>query len=202
MSNKFRSFLPGKLELWSLVFIAGAILVLGNITLFLTYYGLSGSSNLLNEQLSHRVKSGLEVVDSFSITPTVVTFLTWVIAGIIVLSLGHAIANMSQTIKFEREVSSNSYIHPQNFRRGTYWRNIVVGTVWSFILLVCLAAGILLYLAFVIPISYSYTQQFLLTLHLRDVPYMLLGIFIMFTGTLLLYLLGKATYVHYRLSQN
>jgi hypothetical protein len=200
MSKSSKLILPGTFELWCLTVASLAILLVGNMRFLLARYGLVESSELINTQINARLKTGLHLLDSFSATATAITFVLWVLAGIITISLVNTFAHASEVLRFEQDVSSNKFIHPRNFDPRRYWRHIFVGTVWSFILFCMLALGVVLYMAIVIPVSFSFIQRFLLSLHLGDIPYMLLGLGAVFGGTVVIYMLIKSIVLQHRVA--
>jgi hypothetical protein len=154
----------------------------------------------VHDQLAHRVASGLDVLDNFTFTPAIVTFVTWGLIGLVLFSLVQSLMRASGTLQFERDLSSNRYIHPQNFKRSTFWRHIIIDTTISFALLAVLAASAIMYLLFIVPVGFAYVQRVLVQFSLSNMLVCLVGAFTIFSGTLLLYLLLKITVVHYRFS--
>jgi len=186
-----RPFLLSKFELWCLSLSSLGLLIVGNARLFLERYGLVSSSHVVGQELSGHFTSGLGVLDSFSITPGLVTLIVWGGIGMIIFSLTQAIMRASAAVSYQRELSSNRFVHPAGFDRQTYWRQILKHTALSFGLLALLALATALYLLFVIPVSFYYTQTFLLAVSLNHLPSLLVGLFAALVGTTVLYYIAK-----------
>jgi hypothetical protein len=200
MNTSYRQLVPSAFEVWCVSLGALALLVAGNAKIFLQRYDLISSSAVVHQQLSSTVGSGLGVLDSYSFTPGLVTFMTWGIIGLFTFSLVQAFVRASGVIKFEREVGSNRYVHPQNFSQDSYWKRIVTDSAVSFALLVLLGVVAMMYLLFVIPVGFIYAQRFLLHAQVGTIVSLLLGVFTVFVGTAILYLLLKLVILHHRFS--
>jgi hypothetical protein len=198
--NYFR-VLPSTLEIWWVSFAVVILLVAGNAKLFLQRYDLIDSSALIHSQLSSKVTSGLNVLDSFGFTSSVVTFVVWAFVGVLVLSIMQACMHFSRTMQHHRELASNEYSHPENFNREHYLKQAAVGTALSFAFTSLLVTSLILYLLYVVPVAFSYVRQFLLDASIGHVIALLLGIFTAFVGTMLLYVVFKLVLRQYRASQ-
>jgi hypothetical protein len=200
MRTKERQLFLSTFELWCIALVSLALLIAGSAQVFLERYGLIGSSAEIHRQLTSQVSSGLSVLDSFTVTPAVVTFITWGLIGLVLFSVIQAAARASGIVRFERDLSSNRYVHPQNFDRATYWRRIVTDTLLSFVLLALLVAAAVMYVVFAVPVSFVYVQRFLLHVSLPHTLDLLAGLFTIFVGTTALYWLIKLAAWHHHLA--
>jgi len=196
-----RLIIPTTFELWCVACCAAALLLAGNAKLLLEHYNLISSSTVVGQELSDRFTSGLGVLDSFSLTPGLVTFTVWGAIGLIVFSLAQAVLRASNALHYERDLGSNRYVHPESFSRERYWQRVAQDSLASFGLLCLLAVAGGFYLLCIVPVSFFYLQGFLLHLSLSRLMNALLGIFTAFAGTLGLYIILKLVLWHHRRSR-
>jgi hypothetical protein len=197
MRSPFSRLVPNSAEVGGIAFASLLIVLIGNAKDLLNYYGLISSSDVIQSQLSSSFGSGLSKLDSFSVTPTVVTFGIWGLVGLTTLSIVQAILRVTGEIAYEKQVSSNDYIHPGNFSRQSYWAQITFHTLISLALWVLLAGVALAYLFGVIPLGFTYARHFLLHATLPGIGYLLLGLTLVFVGTLALYTCLKLVMRHH-----
>jgi len=197
-STEKHSFLT-TYELWWVALTALALLLIGNARFLLERLGLINASSVVHQQVAQTVGTGLGRLDTFTITPTVVTFLVWGGAGLILFSIIQGLLRASGTVQFERDLSSDRYIHPAGFSRASYWRRVIENTVISFVLLALLVTGAVGYVVYITPVSIDYLQVFLLNISLHTLPDLLASILVACTGTLVLYCLLKLAIWHHRL---
>ncbi len=200
MRAKYGQLLPSLFELWYVVLGSFGLLVVGCAKAVMQHYGVIGASVYVNQHLSTTIGDGLQYVDSFTFTPGLITFLTWSIIGMLLFSFIQALLRATGTLQFERDVSSNRYVHPVSFNRKRYWHNILSDITMSLGLLIALIFYSTMYLLFIVPVSFSYTQHFLLNTSLSNLPLFFLGVFTIFAGSLLLYTIVKAFIWHHRIS--
>jgi len=201
MQKRNRSLVLSNLEVWSVSLVALALLLAGESHLLLQKLGLMSSSAIVSGQVSSKVGSGLQVLDSFRITAGLVTFMVWGVVGLITLSIIRGIMQATGTIKFESELSSNRYVHPQGFDRDRFWKRVVVDTTLSFVLLLLLIAGAVAYVAIALPFSLNHARRFILSLSASTIINLLVGFVIIIFSTLALYYLLKLVMWHHRVSQ-
>lgn len=185
-------------ELWCVGLATLALLIGGNARLFLEHYGLLGSSEIVGHQLSNRFTDGLSLIDAFTLTPEVVTFLTWAIIGLVLFSIAQAVRRASANIALTEELGTDRYIHPDNFDRRRYWRQVAIDAGISLVLLLLALTGAALYMLLVVPVGFMYVQDFLLTLKAAQLVDLTLGLFVTYIGGLVLYFIAKATVRHYQ----
>jgi hypothetical protein len=202
MRSNENPFFPTIYELGYVGIATLAVLIAGNAKALLEHFGLISSSDVVGDRVSTTVGSGLKVIDAFSATPGLVTFITWGIIGLILFSLVQAFIRASGEIEFEREVGSSRFIHPANFRRDRYWRTILFNAFLSFGLIVFLLISIVLYILFVVPIASLYLQRFLILSTASRLLALLVSLFIISVGTFALYCILKAVLWQYRASHH
>jgi uncharacterized BrkB/YihY/UPF0761 family membrane protein len=178
-------------ELWCVALCSLTLLLGGDAKILLARLGLVSSADVVGRQLSGQVTSGLSALDSLSLTPGLVTLIVWGAVGMVIYSFIQALQRASASVKDTREVSSNRFIHPKNFDRRAYWRQVLVHTGASFGLLLLLALLAGLYLFYAIPVGFYYTQVFIQQMGVSQVPNLLLGLFVVLTGTTALYYVIK-----------
>jgi hypothetical protein len=191
-------FLPSTFELWCVGFATLALLIAGNAKLFLEHYGLLGSSEVVGKQLSNRFSSGLSLLDSLSLTPEVVTFLTWAVVGLVLFSIAQALRRASENVALTEQLGTDRYIHPDNFSRRGYWQHIAIDASVSLVLILLTLTATALYILLVVPVGFMYVQDFLLTLGLGQLVDLGLGLFVTYAGGIVLYLLTKVTVRHHQ----
>jgi len=201
MPKSYRHILPSSFELWCVGFAALGLLIAGNAKLLLEHLGIIDSSVVVRSQLVSHVNDGLKTIDSLNATPAFVTFITWGIIGLVLLSLLQALYHTSRTLEYERELGTNEYVHPQGFNPKGYWRHLAVNTIVSLCLFSAFIVAAALFVLFVVPVGFAYTQQLIIDPSLQNIGTFLLGAFTIFAGTALLYLLGKVLVWHHRVSQ-
>lgn len=200
MQKIFKRALPSGIELGYVALAAFALLLVGNAKFILQRYGLIGPSALVQRQLAHGVGSGLQYLDSFNITAGAVNFIIWSLVGLVGFSVVQALLKATGIIRFERDLSSNRYVHPQNFDRKVYWRHIVTDAAISFILLALLAAVTALYVVIIVPTALNYTQQFIISSDMSHLGSLAIGAVTAFAGTFVVYALWKLVVWHHRAS--
>ncbi len=201
MHNRFIHLLPNGAELIGTIFATFLIVLLGNGKDLLARYGLSSSSAVVQQHIGNSFGSGLTKLDSFRFTNGVVTFGIWAIVGLVSLSVLQAVLRVSSEVSYEKEVGSSHYVHPTNFSRSAYWRQLLLNAFFSFgsLLLLCFMIGV--YLFAILPQGFTYARRFLLHVTVPSVGYLLTGLAIVFIGTLALYICIKLVIVHHRYSK-
>lgn len=195
--SSFSLLKPNSAEIIGTAFAALFIVLVGNARDLLQHYGLTSSTEVVQSQLSASFGSGLSKLDTFSLTPTVVTFGIWGLVGFATLSIIQAIVHVTAEITYEKEVSSNDYVHPSNFSRNGYWAQIALHTLVSLALWILLAVTILTYLFGVVPQGFTYARRFLLHMTVPGAGYFLAGLLLIFLGTLALYVAAKLVVRHH-----
>lgn len=137
------------------------VILLGNTKQLIEYYGLSTSGQIIKQNTSQAVATGLGKLDQFSFTDKVVTFMVWAIIGVLCFSIVQVIARFYRDFEIEEEVSSNRYIHPATFVRAVFWRQVILDFIGLLFCLVVLGAALYCLLAYVLPVTLTYTSTFL-----------------------------------------
>lgn len=192
--------LPSALETGGIVFLSIMILLVGNAKDLLERYGLLSSSQIVKDRLAHGVDHGLTKLDSFRATNGVVTFVVWGAVGLVTFSFVQALLRASNQIRYEKQLSSNEYVHPANFNRRAYWRQIVRNGLVSFLLLACLVVALLFYIALMIPLSFLHARRFLLQPSAAHISELVIGLVVLAASTYIVYALLKITVIHHRRS--
>jgi hypothetical protein len=199
--QKLSRLFPSAPEVWGIAFATLVLLLIGNGKDLLQRYGLVQSSQVVKNQLGHGIGSGLGILDSFTVTRSIVNFALWGVVGLIAFSFVHTLLTASNRLQEEKELSSNAYVHPEGFRRDSFWHHIVLHTVTSFGLLVLSAAVIVTYLFWVFPRSSARAGRFLLHLTPGHVTDLLIGLVSLFIGTYVVYVVLKLALRHHRVSR-
>ena len=201
MKHKQRTVWPSALETWGVAFFALVIIVLGNTQDLLQRYNLISSSRVVHDQLSKGVTHGLRTLDSFAVTQNATTFIVWGLVGLITFSVIQTIWQTSQRVQYEEAVSSNEFIHPQNFNRTTYWQVILTNLVLSIAFLALFFVLAVVYVLFVFPFATHHVGHFLLRPGFSNIPDLLVGLFVGFVSTYALYVAWKLVVWHRRAGQ-
>jgi len=162
MKIHYSRIVPGKFGLISLIALDVVIVVLGNATQMLDYYGLRSSGSVIKDSAGSVVTSGLSKVDSFNFTGPVVTFAIWAIIGVFCFSLVQGIARIYRDIEDDKELSSNDYVHPETFVRRSFWNQVLLDVAGLIGCLSLIFASLYILLVSVLPTSLTDTRPFLL----------------------------------------
>jgi hypothetical protein len=192
--------LPNGIELGYIALTVCVLVIAGSAKLVLERVGLISSATLIGQQVTTRATWGLGVLDTLRFTASVINLIVWGATGLIIYSALQAVVRGLRTIQYERDFDSQRYVHPQNFTRKAYWRQVVVDTFLGFILLVLLVTMAILYTVVIVPASFSYMQRFILKPGLTTVLDPILGLGVAFVGTIALYLIFKLVVRHHRVS--
>lgn len=201
MQKNSRPLLLTSYEAWCASLVAFAVLVAGQGHLILEKLGLMDSSAIVKGQVTSKVGSGLQTLDSFRLTAGLVTFLVWGLVGLVTLSVIRGIMQATGAIKFESELSSNRYVHPQGFNRDRFWRRVIIDTVLSFALLLLLVVGAIAYVVWAVPFSLNHVRSFILETSVTNAIGLALGAVILVATTIAVYYLLKLVLWHHRVSQ-
>lgn len=97
----------------------------------LRHFHLTQAQTLLLDKIGREVGKLLSLLDSFSFTNTVVTFLFWGVVGIVIYGLTTALVRLWQAGEEEKELASDEYIHPNGFSRTHFWRQVIEKEAYS-----------------------------------------------------------------------
>lgn len=122
-------------ELLGAVGTAVAVFFLASVPTIIRHLQLTQAQTLLLDKTEHAITSFLAVLDSFSFTNTVVTFLFWGFIGIIIYGLTTALVRLWQAGEEEKELISDEYVHPAGFSKKQFWRQIIEKEAFSAALL-------------------------------------------------------------------
>ena len=185
-------------EFWWIALAAFVLLIAVDGRTILGRMNLVDASDVVHTQVSQTVGSSLGLLDAFAITPTVITFVVWGVAGLVLFSIIQGMIRAGNAVKFEHDLGSDRYVHPAGFRSGVYWRRLVVSALLSFVLIVLLITAASLYAFTVVPVCAEYTQQFILQPSLLGVLNALLGVVAAIAGAVVVYGLLKLVLWHHR----
>src|SRR4051812_43177128 len=107
MKTQFRHLALTAYEIIFCGFLAIIIIFLANTKGLLNYYGLSSSNDLIKTSAGSVVTDALKVIDSFSATSGVVTFLIWAVVGVVCFGIVEALGSGYQELKLQKQISSN-----------------------------------------------------------------------------------------------
>lgn len=196
---KIDRILPTLFEAAGMFVVASAILIIGNTKSLLDYYSLGSLNEVLQNSAGQAVRSGLDKVDSYSFTYSLVTFLVWAIIGVVCFSIAQVAISVYNELRQEEQVSSNAYIHPRSFRRSLFWKQVLTDLVLSAVGMFGLLGGLFLLLLYVLPISLTYTRSFLVGFEIMRAPWFLIGFFMLYLWMLILTTVLKLTLNRHRL---
>ena len=201
MKQKLLVALPSSLETWGVAFFSVVIAVLGNTHDLLQRYGLISSSRIVHDQLGKGVSQGLHTLDSFAVTQNATTFIVWGLVGLVTFSIIQTIWHTSQRVQYEEAVSSNAYIHPQNFTRRAYWRSIVTDLCLTIAFSALVFVVAVVHVLFAFPFATHHVGHFLLQISISNIPDLLTGLAVGFIATYALYAAWKLALWHHRAGQ-
>jgi hypothetical protein len=166
---------PSTAELWGCVVFGILLGLVGNTHVVLQRYGLSSSAATINDHAGSLLSKGLTQLDSYRFTDTVVTFLVWAAVGLFVLSIIQSLLRAQQEFREHEAVSSNAYIHPQNFSRTIFWQKVVIQSVASFAALILFIAALIICIIYILPLGLVYVQTLVTHVTALNALYALLG---------------------------
>ena len=125
----------GKTEVLSTIGVALTVFFLVTIPTLIRHFHLTHAQTILLDNIGHHITKGLAVLDALSFTNTVVTFLFWGLVGIIIYGFTTVMVRLWQLSQEDKELASDEYIHPADFSRQAYWRQILEKEAFSTVLL-------------------------------------------------------------------
>lgn len=200
MRSSFNRLRPSAIELWYVGFATCLIILIGNGRLLLQRAGLISSAQLIGAQVSIKVLSGTNLLDTFKFTAGAINLLVWGATGLIIYSFLQAFFRGLRTIEYERDFDSGQYVHPQGFTHQAYWRQIVADALLGFILLALLATAAFLFIEIALPDGFAYMHRFILTPTLPTALDMFIGFDIAYIGTLVVYLCLRLVIRHHHVT--
>lgn len=200
MKIRYSRIFPTKFQLICLLVLAVALITLGNAKQMLDHYGLRSSGSVIKDSAGSALTSGLSKIDKFNFTGPVVTFAIWAIIGIFCFSLVQGIARIYHEIEADKELSSNNYIHPDSFARGSFWHRVVLDFAGVFGCLSLIFSGLYGLLAYVLPTSLADARPFLLGVSLGHLGGLALGLLILYAGLAVFWSLLKLFINRHRLA--
>jgi hypothetical protein len=186
MKINLKYIVPTKEEVATAGVISLFIVLLSNSKRLLSYYGLQSTDEVIKTNAGNAVTGGLQVLDSFSLTNSVVTFLIWAVVGIICFALVESLAGAYGELKLERQITSNRYIHPTNFSNGKFWRGVFYNTLSLFFGLTLLAVATMFFMLVILPSGLAYSRSFLFLPSAQNALYLLIGLMVLSVGLLLI----------------
>lgn len=107
-----------------LSFLISVFLVVGaNVRIISDQFDVVEQYILINEYFGLSISNILFSLSSFTITSTIVTFLIWFTAGILLFSLLTVIINSFKEIEHDVEIDK-SYIHPASYKSNIFWMQL------------------------------------------------------------------------------
>lgn len=185
MKIHFKNIFPTLQEVILAAVLSAIILVLANSKQLLNYYGLESSNEVIKTNANNILDDALHVLDSFSATDGIVTFIIWAVVGIICFALVESFTGAYQEFRLERQISSNRFIHPSNFSTTNFWGGVFFNAVSLLCGLIFLAFTTLLFMLLALPSGLAYSRSFLFEPSLIDGAFFLLGIILISIGLLL-----------------
>lgn len=185
-------------ELWCLILVTTGFVLAGIAKPLLQRLDLIGTTNIVQAQIGNTLQSSLHSLDNLEGSASFVTFLTWAIVGLIVVSILQAAARASGLIQLERDVSSNRYVHPQGFTRRRFWSTILTDTLISVTLVTVFLLTIFVSIAVVIPTSLGFLQLFTAGGAKQDALNAAMGLLALLADITIIYSLIKLLIWRYR----
>lgn len=171
---------PSKIEM-VVLFILGCILgTFPGITQALDIYGAQASWSVVLASVSGVVGRLLTWLDSLKITATVVTFIIWVVIGLIVVCIIEAFISVTRQVAYEAEYSSGKFFHPGHFSRLSFWRHVAIQSLATIAITGLLLALVFLSLVYILPIASTYASSFAFETGLNAPGYITLGLAVIF----------------------
>lgn len=147
IKNYWEIVRPGGIDVaYSVAVTALILFVLGTPTI-LDKYNTFGAREVLASDMGSFVSRVLLRIDELSFTNNVVTFLLWALVGVVVYALVSSLLRALAKAELERELASDTYVHPAAFSRTKFWREellISVTTVGSMLLVLAACAFVFL----------------------------------------------------------
>lgn len=113
---------PGGIDVAYSVAITALILFVLGMPTILDKYNTFGAREVLASDTGSFVSRVLLRIDELSFTNNVVTFLLWGLVGMVVYALVSSLLRALAKAELERELASDTYVHPAAFSRTKFWR--------------------------------------------------------------------------------
>lgn len=136
VGDYFECSKPNMLEVLAAIGAGLIVFFLASIPTLIGHFHLTQAQTLLVDKAGRGVGKALSVLDSFSFTNTVITFLFWGVIGIFIYGLSASLVKLWQASEEEKELASDDYIHPEGFSKKKFWKQIVEKEVFSAAVLV------------------------------------------------------------------
>jgi hypothetical protein len=192
--------LPSAIELGYVALVACVIILVGNGKLILERAGMISSAHLIGQQVSTKVTAGLDSLSRFQFTGTVVDFILWGGIGLIIYSALYAVIRVIRTGEYWRDFDTQEFVHPRQFDRNVYWRQVTINTIVGFILLAVFVVIATLYVIVAIPASFAYARRFILKPGFDTAVDLLMSFIVAFVATTILYFSLKLVIRHHRVT--
>lgn len=191
---------PNSIELWYVGFISCTLLLIGNGKLLLERAGLVTSADLIGSKVSTKVLWGTNWFDNFRFTASIINLIIWGATGLVIYSALQSVVRSLRIIAYDRDFDSQLYVHPQGYTHERYWKQVVMDTIFGFMLMAIFVVCCIGYVFIALPDSFIYVEKFILApgLHTAIDPF--LGLDIACVGTGIVYLLLKLVIRHHRIS--
>src|SRR6476661_526754 len=99
MKSRLNILVPSRVEYIGAFFLTLVIVLLANSQRLLNYYGLHYSDVVIKSSAGQAVRDALRVLDTFSLTNTVVLFLIWAIVGVLCFGILEALGSAYREFK-------------------------------------------------------------------------------------------------------
>lgn len=157
--------------------------------------------SIVSSELEDKTSSFLTSIDSFPLTPTIVTMLLWGIVGAIAYFITFFIVRSTSEVKTTIDISSLHYVHPKHFRASNFWLSVVLHGIYILLTVLLATAWIIFSFQILLPLCSllmyvalnEFTQSFVSAL-----PYFLYSVgscFLLLLGSYLIVKLMKRTII-------
>jgi len=198
--NSLSLLRPNVIELWYIFFISCVLLLVGNGKLLLQKAGLITSAQLIGQQVSTKVLWGTNWFDNFKFTAGVINLIVWGTVGLIIYTTLQSIVRSLRIFAYKRDFDSGLYVHPQGYTHQAYWRQIILSSVFGFVLLAVFAVCAIAYVFIALPDSFVHVEHFIVSPSFGGLidPFVAISITCVTTGVM--YILLKLVIQYHRIS--
>jgi len=87
---------------------------------------------------------------------------------------------MYHEVEFDKELSSNQYVHPTSFTKLHFWKQVIIEFTVLFIALLVTVLAVYGFVAYIVPTAVDYSRTFLIGLSVGNIGNLLIGVAIMY----------------------
>lgn len=156
--HKRALLVPDGYDVAVVLLTATILLLLANMAYLLDAYGYGASAQLVNSRAHDVFMDTLRKIDSFTLTPAVVTFLIWAVIGLVVAMVVYSGRQVYRELHVDLDMATEKYVQPRNFNKVRFLEQVmldVVLVVTGVTLVICM---VIVFFKLVFPVANDYVR--------------------------------------------